>query len=259
VLYFNHVKHAEFSSIRQQMWIVLHYPLHVAILLTAEGSRFLMLSRVTSRISSAWGNLHPLHDYPDWTTFFEGYLSPLEVVSDISEDIDTLFNMTFNPRTSLLSGHNYTQEFEGIKNIAQPFNSSQWQNDASERINQLWSGVDRAIYSAFGMDVLEPPDHGPSSTEEVAYQLDGMDAVFLCFYIAAISVLLILALMSFLPRSDHNQIPWLAIWIKIVVGIAFLVPISSNWVRSGSKEFLYSPWTPAVVLFGYFTGELHES
>lgn len=238
--------------------MILHYPLHTAILLTVESSRFLMLSRAIGQISSIWGNLYPLYDYPDWPTFFEGYLSPLEVVSDISEDMDSLFNMTFRTRTSLLSWHNYAEEFEGIKNIAQPFNSPRWQDEASERINQLWSAVDRAIHSVLGMDLLEPSEHRPSSTEEVAYRHHAMDAASSYYYIAAMSLLLILALMSFLARRDRSQIPWLSVWIKIVVGIAFLVPISSNWVGSESREAFYRPWTPALVLCGYFTGELHE-
>jgi hypothetical protein len=38
VLYFYQIEHDRFGSIRQQIWAMLHDPLHVAIVLTVEGS-----------------------------------------------------------------------------------------------------------------------------------------------------------------------------------------------------------------------------
>jgi low temperature requirement protein LtrA len=38
VLYFDQIEHDRFGTIRQQIWALLHYPLHVAIVLTVEGS-----------------------------------------------------------------------------------------------------------------------------------------------------------------------------------------------------------------------------
>lgn len=38
VLYFDQIEHDRFGTIRQQIWTILHYPLHIAILLTVEVS-----------------------------------------------------------------------------------------------------------------------------------------------------------------------------------------------------------------------------
>ena len=43
MLYFDQIEHDRFGTIRQQIWALLHYPLHVAILLTAEGSTLLII------------------------------------------------------------------------------------------------------------------------------------------------------------------------------------------------------------------------
>src|ERR1700759_1382418 len=38
MLYFDKVEHEVLGSIRQQIWTILHFPLHVAMLLTVEGN-----------------------------------------------------------------------------------------------------------------------------------------------------------------------------------------------------------------------------
>lgn len=225
-----------------------------------EGCSFLMSSRVANQISGAWEALHPLHDFPNWRTFFEGYISSREVVSDLSEDIDSLFNMAFRNRARLLSLHDYTVDIEDMKNIAQPFNSFQWQLEAGTKIDRLWNGVENAIASSFGMNVLQPSDQGSSLMGEVAHQPQAMDEVLPYFYLSAGSLLLILALMSLFARRDHEQSQWLSMWVNVVVGFAFLLPVSSISVNSGSIEAFYSSrWTVVLVVVGYFTGKLRES
>lgn len=43
VLYFDQIEHDRFGVVRQQIWALLHFPLHVAILLTVEGTSQLIL------------------------------------------------------------------------------------------------------------------------------------------------------------------------------------------------------------------------
>ena len=50
VLYFDQIEHDRFGTIRQQIWAILHYPLHVAILLTVEGSSMLILWNVIYKV-----------------------------------------------------------------------------------------------------------------------------------------------------------------------------------------------------------------
>lgn len=51
VLYFDQIEHDRFGTIRQQIWAILHFPLHVAILLTVEGSTTLILWNIIKNIS----------------------------------------------------------------------------------------------------------------------------------------------------------------------------------------------------------------
>lgn len=43
MIYFDQLDEGRFGTIRQQIWALLHYPLHIAILLTIEGSRAFVL------------------------------------------------------------------------------------------------------------------------------------------------------------------------------------------------------------------------
>ncbi|KEF63305.1 uncharacterized protein A1O9_01282 [Exophiala aquamarina CBS 119918] len=250
MLYFNHAENDRFAWTSQRIWTILHYPLHVAILVMMEDCSFLILSRVINQISGAWQALHPLHDFSDLRTFFEGYISSREVASDLLDDIDSLFNIAFRNRTRLLNLYNYTEQIEEIKHIAQPFNSFQWQLEAGTRIDRLWNEAENAIASVFGVNGLQPLDHRSSA----AYQRPATDELCSYFYLSAGSLLLILALMSLVSKKDHEQSRWLSIWANIVIGLAFLLPVSSIWVNSGTVEAFYSTrWTVVLVVFGYFT------
>lgn len=49
VLYFDQIEHDRFGTIRQQIWAILHFPLHIAILLTVQGSATLILWNIIRR------------------------------------------------------------------------------------------------------------------------------------------------------------------------------------------------------------------
>ncbi|KAK5058878.1 hypothetical protein LTR84_011142 [Exophiala bonariae] len=256
VLYFKNVKSDNLDSLRQPLWMMLHYPLHVATLLILEGSSMSILMRTVSQISRAWGELHPLHDYPDWKTFFAGYLTEREIVSDVKEDMDTLFEMTFRNGTSLLNWYDHSLDAQNFRNIAYPFKSPRWQAEAAKKINELWVGVDRTIFARFGIDECAVLDCTSLEFGKEANQQHGREAAFRLLYIAAGSLLVILALMSTPTMGEkvHRQKIWLSTAIKMTVGISFLVPFGSNWIHSASGNGLsFSPWTLMIVTFGYFT------
>ncbi|EXJ77847.1 hypothetical protein A1O3_09006 [Capronia epimyces CBS 606.96] len=260
MLYFGHIEHDKFGTIRQQIWMLLHYPLHVAILLTVEGSSFLVLSGVIGHITDAWGNLYPLSSHPDWNSFFSGYQSANEVVSDILMDMDTLLALTFkdSEALALINLYNYTTDIVTVETIAAPFNSTQWQDEASNAINQLWSGVEVAIYHSFGIEGHDPHDHEPSSIEQAASAQNVMDTVFLYFYFSAGSLLLVLAIMyAFSKKSQsHSREAWASIAARMVVGAGVMLPVMARWIDTdASYSFYLSPWTIAVVMLSYLTGE----
>lgn len=257
MLYFGHVEHDKFGSIRQQIWMILHFPLHVAILLTEEGSSFLILSRVISHIVSFWGTLYPLQNSLDWDAFFSEYDSVDQVVESISGDLQQLFHVTFRDQDALLTLYNYTRDITAIQNIGHPFNTTEWQVEASSAIDQLWKGMENAVYLSFGVDGLVTRDHRPPPVEVASSPQRIMEAVFLYFFFAAGGLLFVLSLMMIVAKKTHTKDMWLSVGIKVLIGILLLVPLTANWISTEASEAFYlSPWTTVVVMFGYLTGKL---
>lgn len=256
MLYFGHAEHDKFGSIRQQIWMILHFPLHVAILLTEEGSSFLILSRVISHIVSFWGTLYPLQNSLDWDEFFSEYDSVDQVVESISGDLQQLFHVTFRDQDTLLTLYNYTRDFTAIQAIGHPFNTTEWQVEASGVIDQLWKGMENAVYLSFGVDGLVTRDHHPPPVEIASSPQRIMEVVFLYFFFAAGGLLFVLSLMTIAAKKTHTKDMWLSVGVKVLIGILLLVPLTANWISTEASEAFYlSPWTTVVVMFGYLTGK----
>ena len=256
MLYFGHAEHDKFGSIRQQIWMILHFPLHVAILLTEEGSSFLILSRVISHIISYWDTLYPLQNSVDWNNFFSQYDSVDGVVGSITGDLQQLFHVTFRDQEALLTMYNYTRDITAIQNIGHPFNTTEWQVEASVVIDQLWKGMEDAVYSSFGVDGLVTQDHRPPPVEAASSPQHIMEAVFLYFFFAAGGLLFVLSLMTIFAKKIPTKDMWLSVGIKVLIGFLLLVPLTANWISTDASEAFYlSPWTTVVVMFGYLTGK----
>lgn len=256
LLYFGHISHKHFGTIRQQVWMVLHYPLHVAILLTVEGSSFLILSGVIGHITEAWGRRYPLAAYLDWGSFFEGYSNPGEVILNISTDLDALLDLTFKDRATVAKLYNYTRDIGAIENISTPFNSTEWQNEAGEAISQLWSRVEVAIYHSFGIEGHDPHDHEPSSIEQAASAQNMMNTVFLYFFFSAGSLLLILAVMFFFAKHKHSKASLVSIGSRMAIGVGVMLLVLAKWIDiDESNDFYLSPWKIGVVMLAYFLGK----
>ena len=55
MLYFDHQPHGHYGTIRQQLWSILHFPLHLAIVGIVEGSQQVALARyITKSIAKFW-------------------------------------------------------------------------------------------------------------------------------------------------------------------------------------------------------------
>lgn len=260
MLYFSHIETDRFGTIRQQIWMILHYPLHVAILLTVEGSTFLMLSGVLGSITEAWGALYPLSIDDDWETFFARFSSSEEVVASISSDVTILLNITFKDPAALVHLYDYTKPIAILKNITAPYNSSEWQDLAGGAIDQLWGGVEVAIYYTFGIEGHDPHDHSPSAIEQAASAQNVMHTVFLYFYFSAGSLLFVLAIMCIFAKKDLSKEMWMSVAVKVFVGVGVTLPVLAYWVGGqASVSFFLSAWTIAVVMLGYFIGKICPS
>lgn len=149
VLYFDQIEHDRFGTIRQQIWACLHFPLHVAILLTVEGSTTLIL----------WNIIKNLADFllvslpcPGTNTNDPtlGYETAEDLINYINE---TIVAFTLNFKSGNISTtYDYNADLVALKNISAPYNSSTWYDDAYILENKIFFGVYDFLYNQFKVE-----------------------------------------------------------------------------------------------------------
>ncbi|KAK5207384.1 hypothetical protein LTR41_006953 [Exophiala xenobiotica] len=251
-LYFNHIKHDEFGRIRQQVWMLLHYPLHLAILLTLDGSSFLIMSGTLSKMTVAWLQDYPLYHWGTWDEFFRSCSSTSAVVSTLADRVDSLWARMYRDPVVALRLFNYTEAVSSIEDIPAPFNSSEWRQQAIGTIADLWINVEVAIFKGFGLEPHWPFGRLPSEYSEASMIEDVAVTSFTYFYFAAGSLLIILAIMCFFAKKQSLQAMWLRISIKVAIGICVMLPVMTLWLSTTEAwTFFQSPWTIAPTMLGY--------
>jgi hypothetical protein len=149
VLYFDQIEHDRFGTIRQQIWACLHFPLHVAILLTVEGSTTLILWNIIKNLGDfLWVNLPcPGTNTNDPTL---GYETADSLVNYINE---TIVAFTLNFKSGNISAtYDYNADLVALKNISAPYNSSTWYDDAYILENKIFFGVYDFLYNQFNVE-----------------------------------------------------------------------------------------------------------
>jgi hypothetical protein len=255
-LYFNHIKHDEFGRIRQQVWMLLHYPLHLAILLTLDGSSFLIMSGTLSKMTVAWLQDYPLYHWGTWDEFFRSCSSTSAVVSTLADRVDSLWARMYRDPVVALRLFNYTEAVSSIEDIPDAFNSSEWRQQVIGTIADLWINVEVAIFKGFGLEPHWPFGRLPSEYNEASMIEDVAVTSFTYFYFAAGSLLIILAIMCFFAKKQSLHAMWLRISIKVAIGICVMLPVMTLWLSTTEAwTFFQSPWTIAPTMLGYLMGE----
>lgn len=121
VLYFDQIENDRFGTIRQQIWALLHFPLHVAILLTVEGTTELILWNIIVHADDWWWYWYPVYTVNEFSTW---YNSTEEVIQYVNETV-TLFSERFK-EGALQSAYDYNVNLTSIRNINATFGTPKW-------------------------------------------------------------------------------------------------------------------------------------
>jgi hypothetical protein len=199
VLYFDQIEHDRFGTIRQQIWAILHFPLHVAILLTVEGSTTLILWNIIKDLSNYLFDNLPC---PGINTFDPtlGYASVEGVITSIvslpceigipkqanrvlQNQTISLFNDNFK-NSNISATYDYNADLIALKNISAPYNSTKWIDEAWIIEDKIFFGVYDFLFSSFNVEAPESSTKtstGTSSTDEALDKIDQAAALFNIF------------------------------------------------------------------------------
>ncbi len=222
ILYFDQIDHDRFGTIRQQIWALIHFPLHVALVLTATGIATMIPINIIIGLSNEWYHLwYDLYSSED----DNGQLiikptvnasSPQEFIDLITPNI-TEFERHFKKATFKEDAFDYR---EHILNIKSEFGSQSWSDEASSILYYFWIDVGSLIFKKCG---IELPDE-ESSKKDIFKENDALFNVFdiaiTYFYIAAGALLVILAIMYWFGKTKKSRDEWASIALRLLAGMA---------------------------------------
>jgi hypothetical protein len=220
----------------------LHYPLHVAILLTVEGSTTLILWNIFVRFDSYWVSLY--YGLPPY------YDSDSELIRSIKQAIDDLgekFKVD-----NLAQFYDYNQNLTSIAKL--DFNSTDWSNKTGDIVSELWVGIENAIFENFGIHgASPPPGKKENEDDENNASFNAVGTALTYFYASAGSLLIVLAVMYWLGKKQKLLGEYVSIAVRATAGIGIVLTLPPLYVGP-NNNFVISPWLIPVVMLGYFVG-----
>jgi hypothetical protein len=240
VLYFDQIEHDRFGTIRQQIWALLHYPLHVAILLTAEGSTLLIIwNEIAQNLDWMDNNLWD----PSWFSTAQDYASSF--ITNLT-DFDNRFKAK-----ELLDSYNFTAAAANITRFN--LSTTEGYNHIEDIYNEMWTALDLFVFDNFDVEV--PADASSATGQDKVDALASVFVtVFLYYLIAAGCLLVVLAVLYWFGKTHKSRWEFGSIIVRASVGAALCLVSISYLYNTGSNLF-FSPWMIPMVVMIYFIGK----
>lgn len=249
ILYFDNVDHHRFGTIRQQIWTLLHFPLHVAILLTVEGSTALILwNAVRSGVAYITEDSLPSLTTP--ATIPPHKPGAGGTFKDTAAFVDSI-RLTYNEvkeryhYKKLDTYYNATAFAADLDKLSKPkaaFNTPAWVTEVQPTLKKMTAYFEYFLYQNFGAEGPKKIDDEKDYSLKVQYYEDGFKFVTIYFYIAAGALLLVLAGLYVFGRTKMTKTEWTSVAVRIFGGMALpLVTISAFTEKNDdSYRFTFS-------------------
>ena len=283
MLYFDHTDKVDDAGARitkeepwRQLWAFLHFPLHVAILLTLEGSAKLVL----------WWNANEALNFLSYNfgIYYPAVDNGTQLVERIQGQLGHIVNMY-----PVLDKDIHTVDFQSyltqLRQLGAFNGTSDNDLNAFRIMGLMQDNFFAAICETLGIEYNQPPP-GDNSTASDSQALDLADmkvsAIFQVFYdwliiflVAGGCVLLLLALVRYVGHQkmpiaksvdgigDHFEIAgkrpfaWVSLALQCFIGVGLaLVSLIAKWKDSDAFwKFITSPWIIPTVLLAFSLGE----
>jgi hypothetical protein len=240
VLYFDQIEHDRFGTIRQQIWALIHYPLHVAILLTAEGSTQLIVwNEIIVNLNWIDSNLWD----PSYFATAQDYASSF--VTNLT-DFDDRFK-----EKELLDYYNYTAAAANITRFN--LSTTQGYNHIEDIFQDMLTSIDVFLFDNFD---VEAPTDASSDTGVAALDafFDVFATVFLYYLIAAGCLLIVLAVLYWFGKTHKSGWEYASIAVRTAVGVGLSL-VSISYLYNTGENLFFSPWMIPMVVIIYFIGK----
>ncbi|EER27019.1 hypothetical protein D8B26_002647 [Coccidioides posadasii str. Silveira] len=240
MIYFDQTDENRFGYIRQQIWAIFHFPLHMSILITSEGSRAFVLYSVAKGI---------------YETAFK-HSNASKVSETTSQVVDTLKLIVHNLRARLRN----TQDVPDLNYIYNNITAIENLEADSEKLGDLIAEFTGRLFiwimRSFGIDATPQKSTSQKDSEQLAKLTDKLFLVFRFFFIAAGLVLIFMAVLHWFSKSHKSRGEVLSIITTTTIGIGLsLTSIMALYdEQDGESAFYYylnSGWIVPTVTLAY--------
>ena len=224
-------KHGQYGVLKQQFWTLLHFPFHLSIVLSMEGLR---------QLSTLYG----LAKYfeKEFATFPPDIAQVTDVMKWFTDHFVYLYNEG-SSKTVLKSNSAIEAE---IKNLTALSNSGN-EDDYLFAIMDLESQLLVGIMEYYGMKASKSKDSKDKDANRydlLMKKFKVFDLVFEYYFISFGIIFMIFGIFTFLVRPHRNIYDFIAVAIRVLVGVSMFSMIGLYTI--GSEEaytkYLYGPW-----------------
>ena len=246
MLYFDQVETQRVGTLRQQVWIMLHFPYHVAILLVVEGVAQLCV----------WRKL-------------------IDLVNGLTNQLGALADMDYEAASIYLQGvmEEYFRPFEenaGHAKIEKPdlselLHELKFATNGTEATDAMQSILAHGINFAAESFKIEPPEKSKETAENEVDVVNSLttetfDTIFLYFFLSAGLVLVLASAMFLLGKRHKIRADYINLVIRTLagVGLALLVTMGFSHdpaVAKNASSFAWSAWLLPTVAITYAVGK----
>ncbi|KAI9719986.1 MAG: hypothetical protein M1812_003111 [Candelaria pacifica] len=238
-LYFDHHPPSHYGTLLQQIWALLHFPFHIALILLLEGiQQFAKALNVYNQILTL---LHSLT---------ENCISKNLNGQVLSNALNTTIQ-TFHLLGEEEHGHNNHETSppppliqQALKAVQNTTKCTSKTTDFGAPMDELFSQVIIALFKRNGID--PPSNTDPSDVDSFT---GVFKLVYIYFFVSAGVVLVLLGVFLWIVRRRGRDVyDGIAIGIRGVVGVALLGLAAVAGNEELVDNYMQSPWVIGTVL-----------
>lgn len=241
MLYFDQTetKGRRVGSVRQQLWTIGHFPLHVCILLVVAGlGQMTVWRKINDSMNDVWNMMNA--NLPE---------APYNTPADWQNYVNSI-NTTLNQQWP---GGDYNPPLDAI--LA---NHTDWYAVFMAQWD-IMGTVSSYVAGDFNVEI---PDQGADGMDEV---FNLFQTVFIYFFVGAGLVLVCLACIFMLGKKSKTRIEYISAGVRLFVGtgLAFLSTMIIPWNNENASQtsidefanYFSSPWMVPTVVLAYALGK----
>ncbi|KAH8591150.1 bacterial low temperature requirement A protein-domain-containing protein [Bisporella sp. PMI_857] len=248
MLYFDWYSHHHFGSIRQQFWAIIHFPFHLALVLSMEGiAQFII-----------WRKLIEVIQYVD-KVYSNAYLNWLNDQTTSLSDLPITLNATASQIfASYPPIYAYVEQDVQtyLLDITSAFNTL---NDPSTNpdviisevqtaVDNLFATIQNSLFDTYGVVIPDKKYSVTNPTETLNHNFEVFELVFIYFFVTAGFTLLLMNTLNFLSKRKKSKSDWARSIFNYIIGVVLCVIAGAVKTNKGI-DLLTSSWViPTVAI-----------